>query len=305
MAWFRYLDSDGKYLYPNLRKKIVFPIDPDSEKHLIQEDVLKNSWLFINVKNLKIDIKNSLTLTDGSFVVADEVNNNSYLVVYESKSSNNHNSTPVMTQIVGDLLYFKAAEDHPKNININNEYSLYYKTPDLKLIKKVVGTNEYQQCAENQSEFISASVNNYFHVRSLDSSSYYSLSFINSELYWDSGVSKKPGASLIGTFTGPNLKVYCDKGPDYGRFAIKITVYGSELDVDNEVVLDWESIDLYSEDKSENVQVFFKTDLLYKNYVFEIFSENKNINIKEYSFSLNNFLTLQREEINPNLLVRE
>ena len=49
MAWFRYLNEDGQYVYPNLRKKIIFPIDSNSGKQLIKEDILENSWIFVNV----------------------------------------------------------------------------------------------------------------------------------------------------------------------------------------------------------------------------------------------------------------
>jgi len=306
MAWFRYLNEDGGYVYPNLRKKIIFPVDSDSGKQLIKEDILKNSWIFVNVKDLNVDIYQSLTKVDLAFVKTDEVDNDSYLVVYESKSSEDYNSIPVVTQIVGDLLYFKAAEDHLKNIDVNKQYSLYYKTPYLKLIKKVVNSIDYQQCEESQAEFISSDedVDIFSHIRDLNSNNHYNLSFINNQLYWDSGVSQKPGASLIGTFTGPKIQIYCDKGPDYGKFKIKITAYGSDLEADNIMVYDWQSVDLYSENNIKNSEVFSKTNLLYKNYVFEIVSENKNINIKKYGFSLNNYLTLSKEEISPTLFGR-
>lgn len=304
MAWFRYLDEDGQYVYPNLRKKINFSIDSNSGKQLIEEDVLKDSWMFVDVKGLNIDIYQSLAKIDSAFVKSDEIDNDSYLVVYESKSSENYNSTPVISHVVGDLLYFKAAEDHLKNLDINKQYSLYYKTPYLKLIKKVANSTNYQQCEETQAEFISSDedVNIFSHIRNLNSKNHYNLSFINSQIYWDSGISQKPGASLIGTFTGPNLQIYCDKGPNYGSFKIKITAYGSDLDADNVMVYDWQSVDLYSENNVKDSQVFSKTNLLYKNYVFEIVSENKSINIKKYGFSLNNNLTLEKEEISPTLL---
>jgi hypothetical protein len=89
--------------------------------------------------------------------------------------------------------------------------------------------------------------------------------------------------------------------------------YGSDQNADNEIVLDyWEEIDLYNQNKSTDALVFSKTDLSYKNYVFEIVSNyEKNIlssdgkiNIKKYSFSLNNYLTLNKEEVSSSLLGR-
>ena len=120
------------------------------------------------------------------------------------------------------------------------------------------------------------------------------------------------GASLIGTFTGPNINIYSDKGPDYGKFRIRITAYGSDQDIDNKVVLDWQEVDLYNQNKSTDALVFSKADLSYKNYVLEIVSnDEKNIisthgkmKIKKYSFSLNNYLSLNKEEVSSSLLGR-
>jgi hypothetical protein len=306
MAWFRYYDLDGNYIYPNLRKKIIFPI--------AKETLAKDSWIFIDVENLDIDIYYSLNKEGSVFTKTASTDPDSYLVVYEDKSSENYDSTPVISQIVGNLLYFKAAENHSKDIEINKQYSLYYKTPNLKLIKKRTQDNQYQACEEAQSEFVSSEeeVNVSSYVRDLTSDNYYNLSFVNSESNWDSGVSKNSGASLIGTFTVPNIKIYCDKGPDYGKFKIRITAYGSDQDIDNKVVLDWQDVDLYSQSKSTDALVFSKTDLSYKNYVFEIVSNHeKNIlssdgkmNIKKYSFSLNNYLSLNKEEVSSSLLGR-
>jgi hypothetical protein len=307
MAWFRYYDLDGNYVYPNLRKKITFPI--------AKENIVKDSWLFIDVENLDVDIYYALNKQGSIFTKTASVDPDSYLVVYEDKSSENYDSTPVITQIVDNLLYFKAAENHSKDIDINKQYSLYYKTPNLKLIKKRTQDNQYQACEESESQFVSSEedVNVSSYIRDLNSNNYYNLSFVNSESNWDSGVSKNPGASLIGTFTGPNIKIYSDKGPDYGKFRIRIMPYGSDQNADNEIVLDyWEEIDLYNQNKSTDALVFSKTDLSYKNYVFEIVSNyEKNIlssdgkiNIKKYSFSLNNYLTLNKEEVSSSLLGR-
>jgi hypothetical protein len=306
MAWFRYYNFDNNYVYPNLRKKITF-----SE---LKENISKDSWIFLNVKDLDIDIYYQLSKTNSQFTQTPEVDPESYLVVYEDKSSEVFDFTPVKTHIVGDLLYFKAAEDHAKNTELKKQYSLYYKTPNLKLIKKRTQDSSYQSCEETESEFITSEedVNTTADVRNINSNNYYNLSFINNESNWNAGVSKSSGASLMGTFTGPNLKVYCDKGPDYGKFKMRIISYDENEISSNEVILDWQEIDLYNQTKQENVLVFSKTNLLFKNYLFEIISNyEKNIlssdgkiNIKSYSFSLNNYLILGKEEISASLLGR-
>lgn len=304
MAWFKYYDFDGNYIYPNLRKKIIF--------FELKENISKDSWIFLNVKDLDIDIYYQLNKTSSEFTQTPTVDQDSYLVVYEDKSSEVFEFTPVKTHIVNDILYFKAAEDHVKNMEIKKQYSLYYKTPGLKSIKKRTQDSFYQSCEETEAEFITSEedVNTSADVRNINSNNYYNLSFINNESNWNAGVSKNTGASLMGTFTGPNIKIYCDKGPDYGKFKMRIISY--DENANNEIVLDWQEIDLYNQIKEENILVFSKTNLLFKNYFFEIISNyEKNIlssdgkiNIKSYSFSLNNYLTLEKEEISSSLLGR-
>ena len=304
MAWFKYYDFDGNYIYPNLRKKINF-----SE---LKENISKDSWIFLNVKDLDIDIYYQLNKTSSEFTQTPTVDQDSYLVVYEDRSSEVFEFTPVKTHIVNDILYFKAAEDHVKNMEIKKQYSLYYKTPGLKSIKKRTQDSFYQSCEETEAEFITSEedVNTSADIRNINSNNYYNLSFINNESNWNAGVSKNTGASLMGTFTGPNIKIYCDKGPDYGKFKMRIISY--DENANNEIVLDWQEIDLYNQIKEENILVFSKTNLLFKNYFFEIISNyEKNIlssdgkiNIKSYSFSLNNYLTLEKEEISSSLLGR-
>ena len=306
MAWFKYYDLDGNYVYPNLRKKINFPIP--------KENILKDSWIFLDVTDLDIDVYYQLSKTNSQFTKTASVDQDSYLVVYEDRSSENFESTPVKTQIIDNMLYFRAAENHLKDTEIKKQYSLYYKTPNLKLIKKRTQDIYYEACEESQSEFVSSEeeVDIFSNVRNINSNNYYNLSFINSESDWKTGVSKNPGASLIGTFTGPNLKLYCDKGPDFGKFKLRIISYGDNIQAFNTTVVDWQEIDLYDQTKNENVLVFSKTNLSFKDYLFEIvcdhekniLSSDGKVNIKSYSFSLNNYLTLNKEEISSSLLGR-
>ena len=306
MAWFKYLDLDGVEVYPNLRKKITFPTP--------KEDIVKDAWLFADATNLKVDTFYTLVENNGQFEKDDIIEPDSYLVVYEDISSVSDSFIPVTTHVVGNLVYFKAAENHLKDIKISKQYSLYYKTKNLKLIKKNIATGVYQECLEASAEFVSSEedVNTSSYQRNPSSSGYYNFSFLNADSEWSNGLSLKAGASLIGTFTGPNFALYCDKGPSYGKFQIKISSYGSDLQSDNAIEIDWQDIDLYNQTELKNVVVFSKTNLSYKKYVFEIVSNfEKNllssdgkVNIKKYTFTLDNSLSLQKEEISSTLLGR-
>lgn len=306
MAWFKYLDLDGVEVYPNLRKKITFPIP--------KEDVVKDAWLFVDTLNLRLDTFYTLVENNGQFEKDDIIEPDSYLVVYEDISSASNSFTPVTTQVVGNLVYFKAAENHLKDIKISKQYSLYYKTKNLKLIKKNTPSGIYQECLEADAEFVSSDedVNTSSYERNPSSLGYYNFSFPNANSEWSNGLSLKAGASLIGTFTGPNFSLYCDKGPSYGRLQIKISSYGSDIQSDNATEIDWQDIDLYNQTELKNVVVFSRTNLFYKKYVFEIVSNfEKNllssdgkVNIKKYTFTLDNSLNLQKEEISSTLLGR-
>ena len=290
MTWFRYLPAtanpsistqDTNYVYPILRRKINIPT--------LKQDVTKDSWLFVDISDISIDkfINSSLE---------EETKINSYLVVYESKASDDYNFVPVKSHIVGNRVYFKTAVDHEKDIEIENQYSLYYKTDNIKKIKKVNNGvyEDYISCVDEQAEFITASSNideTSFDVSS-NTSAFYNFSYLNIETDWENGVTKNPGAKLIGTFTGPLFELFCNKGPDLGKFKLRIISLSSDATPEDIVEVDWQEIDLFSENKKENVLVFSKTNLYYKDYIFEIkadyeknsLSKDGKIEIDHYSY---------------------
>ena len=220
MTWFRYLpvtanpsipNQDTSYVYPILRRKINIPI--------LKQDVEKDNWLFVDISDVSIDKFISSSLQE-------EVKQNSYIVVYESRSSDDYNFIPVKSHIIGNRIYFQAAINHEKNIQIENQYSLYYKTDDIKKIKKVNNGvyEDYISCSEEQAEFItqSSDVDETSFDVSSNTPAFYSFSYLNVETDWENGSSKNPGAKLIGTFTGPLFELFCNKGPDLGKFKLKI-----------------------------------------------------------------------------------
>lgn len=311
MVWFRYLPStaspseenqDENYIYPLLKRKINIS-KPN-------QTILANSWIFVDVSDLNIDnfITNSLE---------QQSQQNSYLVVYEPKEIDDYQFKPVKSHIINNRLFFQTAEDHPKDININKQYSIYYKTKDLKSIKKTNNgqLEDYISCPQNEAEFITVEgdVDEAFFDVTPNTNEIYSFSFTNIDTDWDNGISLSPGASAVGTFTGPIFELYCDKGPEFGKFKIKITSLSSSATPFPVVELDWTTIDLFSDQESEDQLVFSKEDLYYKNYFFQVISDfekndlskNGKINIKYYSYAYDARCTLEKEEISPFIFGRK
>lgn len=140
MAWYRYLKYgettsstviSNNYQYPNVRRKIVFsnPLD----------DIDENTWVFVNLNELKIDkiFNSNLEL---------ETQNRSFLVVYHTDASDDYVYKPVETMILGNLLYFSTAEKHFAEKPIQKNYYIYYKTKNIKNISPVTNRNSKRLC---------------------------------------------------------------------------------------------------------------------------------------------------------------
>ncbi len=310
MAWFRYLKygevtsssvTSSNYQYPNVRRKINFPLP--------SQDIEANTWVFVDISDLGIDkvINSSLS---------EESQERSFVVVYESRSNDDYLFQPVNTNIYDNRLFFQTAEKHYKDIEIQKQYSVYYKTKNIKNIAKVVNGDieDYEAVDDIESEFVYSIVqydDYYSEVQTTDVKKY-SLSFLNNNIDWKDGVSQNPGATAVGNFTGPSLKIFCSKGPDYGIMKLRIIGLSSEATPSSEVVVDWQEIDLYDSENSNDNEVYSITSLSYRKYVFEIksdfekniLSSNGRINLNKYSYLLDQDLTLSSEEISPFLLTR-
>jgi hypothetical protein len=310
MTWFRYLPStanpsesnqDENYIYPILKREIS--ID------LFNQDIQKDSWIFVDVSGLNID-----DFIDTSLLTQSEMN--SYLVVYESKAADDYNFIPVKSHIIDNILFFQTAEFHQKNIKLEKQYSLYYKTKNLKYIKKVQNGEflDYISCSEQESEF--ATEESDVDQTSFDvypsSEEAYGFSFGNLDVDWKNGVSLIPGAKAIGLFTGPFFELYCDKGPDFGKLELRIVSFADEDNPSPITELDWTVIDLFSSELQSSELIFSKNDLLYKKYMFEIksnFEKNElasegKVSIKYYSYSYDAKCKLLEEKITPYIFGR-
>lgn len=310
MTWFRYLPSTGNpsastqdenYIYPLIKRKINIPN--------LNQSIPADSWIFVNVEGLNIDkfVNNSLAI---------EQKSNSYLTVYESKYSDQNEFKPVKSHINGNLLFFKTSELHDKNTEIDGQYSIYYKTDNIKSIKEVQNGlfKDFISCDTIDAEFITSSGDvdeTFFDVYPYTNQNY-SFSFSNSGIDWKNGVSLIPGAKLIGAFTGPFFELYCEKGPDLGKFEIRFVSLGLESNLISTVEQDWIVIDLFSSQKLENQLVYSKNNFDYKNYIFEIISNfekndlssNGKIKIDHYSYGYDAHCRALSEEISPYLVSR-
>jgi len=310
MSWFRYLpitanpsssNQDENYVYPVVRRKIQIP-SPD-------QTIPINSWIFVDVKDLKID-----DFIDNSLV--NQTEQNSYLVVYESFYNEAFEFIPVESHIVNNRLFFKTAEVHNKGVNILKQYSLYYKTNDIKVIKKVENGEfeDYISCDPVDAEFVTSvnDVDETFFDVFPSTNETYSFSFTNLGVDWNNGVSLVPGAKAVGTFTGPFFELYCQKGPDLGQFEIRFISLGSQESPTPIVEQDWFVIDLFSPERLENQLVYSKNNFYYNNYIFEIISNfeknnlssNGKIKIDHYSYGYDAHCKIGSEQISPYLLRR-
>jgi hypothetical protein len=292
MTWFKYFKQGESttYSYPLIKRTI--------NKFTPNDKILKDTWLFIDITDLEIEkyYNSSLNLLD---------DHSSYLVVYETIGSDPR-MIPVSNVINNNTLYFQAAEDHEADIETINQYSIYYKTPNLRYIK-LFNSIDYQVTSAEQAEFNSAfsevDATDYDVVAGSESS--YNFSFINPNLDWNNGLSSNPGSKLYLTFSGPSIQIYGDKGPDYGKFKLKLTGLQNIEFPNMSLELDWVVVDCYNSTLQENVILYENNDLNYRDYNLElqtitdknIISSGNNIKISSYSFSYNLYLSINKEQI--------
>jgi len=292
MTWFKYFKQgeSTNYSYPLIKRTI--------DKFTPNDKILKDTWLFIDITDLEIQkyYNSSLNLLD---------DDSSYLVVYETIGSDS-GIIPVNNIIHNDTLYFQTAEDHEADMETISQYSVYYKTPNLRYIK-LLNSENYQVTSAEQAQFNSlfseVDITDYDVVAGSESS--YNFSFINPNLDWNNGLASNPGSKLYLTFTGPSIKIYGNKGPDYGKFKLKLTGLQNTEFPNIALELDWIIVDCYNTTLQENVILYENNDLNYRDYNLElqtitdknIVSSGNNIKISSYSFSYNLYLTINKEQI--------
>lgn len=303
MVWFRYLKStqslgisspNENYSYPYLKRAI---------KKFTPKDTLPvGTWLFFDVSDLGIDnyLSSTLDVT---------IDSSSYLVVYEHPTNEN-DYTPVKTVVHNNILYFQTAATHTANQEISKQYCIYYKTPNLRYVKPVNngGRNDYQVTSSALASYDVdfSEVNTGSYSVNLESTSFYNFSFVSG---WSDGMSTDQSAKLYLTFSGPSIYLYGSKGPSYGKLKLRIIGLPNSEYPTNNVDVDWIEVDCYQTSNQDNVLIYSKNNLSYRDYNLELqISNSKNIlassnsiKISSYSFSYNPYLEVETELITDSV----
>lgn len=280
--------------------------------------------MFVDIKNNEINYVHNVNLSRTQ-------QDHSYIVVYEdSLASKNDAATPVVTKIVDNNLFFKAAKNHEAGRLPNGTYSLYYGSDYIKYISATPITSNsstsYEYVKKTSSEinqlesspgyspYYSAtppSINLYSTEINKNSIGYYKLAYFNDGIDWVDGISKKINSKLVANFSGPNIKVYGAVGPGYGKCRIRITTKNQSSDEVEDIVLDWYEIDCYSTQERQIV-IFEKNNLDYLEYILEleviadknILSTSNEIYVNKITFLRNFHFSLGNQILNPNLIFK-
>jgi len=297
MSWFKYLKTQSatEYTYPVLRRRI--------SKFTPNDNISAGTWLFVDVSQYNISsyYDSSLESNEDDY---------SYVVVYENVRSGDY-FVPVKTVINEGIAYFQAAVDHQADQEIEYQYVLYYKAPNIRKIKSFDnnGTVDYYINTPEDSDvyidFDNVDVNS-FSV-DLNSTSYYNFSFINSGTNWYNGETEKNDSIVYAIFSGPSIKVVGSKGPDFGFFKYEIV----PINIDANDLRNYSpiTIDAYSKDKSDNFAFIDRDDLSYRDYRLKITTDSrKNVlssgnrfKINSYQFSYNPYVTLGDQELSDQI----
>lgn len=290
MSWFRYLKNipSTDYYSPPVKRKIK-KINPS-------DDIAEGTWLYVNVADLNIDKK----LDNDLSYVSDS---NSYIVVYENEVLED-SYKPVKTQIIGDKLFFAAAENHPRNQIINNTYIVYYMANGIKGLSSNVSngiTSYYLDPSESSETYVNVeSIEELEYTVEPGSNSYYNFSFINPGSDWRYASSSTVGATFYITFSGPTLSIKGYRGPDAGKIYISVTPIDREASTsDNKSY----TVDCYSQVSEDNVEIFRASNLKSQDYKASVSilsssnikSSGNYISVNSYSFNYNGYFTIGEE----------
>jgi hypothetical protein len=308
MAWFTFLqasqDATPATIQTPLRRELI--ID-NIEDPFNQGDILS-----VKLNGKKINKKLDGTLTE----ITDT---NSYLVVYED-FTNDSFFEPVKSLIVDDVLYFKAYEDGVPDIFSTKKYSIYYGLNNINNLE-YLGDGIYQQVIQVEGEeepepelgvsYILSEENIDFALFSAteESTKSYQLALYDKGVSWVNNKSQKIGAKAFGVFDGPKLYIYGDKGPDFGKFRIRITKVDSDNNFVNTIALDWQTVDCFARDLNEQIIFESTEELGYERYLFEIetileknpSSTSNSVVVRSYEFIPNYKIEITNEQINPSV----
>jgi len=314
MSWFKPLKDSivvvqeselvySSFVHIPVKRKIYF--------NYLNNDIEAGEQIYANLDNKFVNKYIDSSLQE----VTDHY---SYIVVYEDSADDSF-FTPIKSRAVGNILYFNAVEKIEKDTGYTKYYSVYYGATNIKYLEaiEIEGNDYYQKLAPENIpaveglyfDLASGDIEEYSYDAMEDSVKEYKLAFYNNGLDWIDGKSQNIGAKAFGSFDGPKFRIVGKKGPNYGKFKIRIFSYYDDNSISKNLALDWTTVDCHTSEESSNEVLYSNTLLEYSKYIFEIevlseknvMSSSNSVEITKYQFSPNYKLTYDVEEINPNI----
>lgn len=242
----------------------------------------------------------------------------SYIVIYEDSADSSF-FVPVKSRAVENILYFNAEEKIEKDTFSTRYYSVYYGMTNLKYLEEIFIDDEpYYQRIESQYipqveglyfDLATEDIEEYSYDATEDSLKEYKLALYNNGLDWVNGKSQIVGAKAFGSFDGPRFRIIGQKGPNYGKFRIRIFSYYDDNSISKNLALDWTTVDCHANEESSDQVLYSNTTLEYSKYIFElevlseknVMSSSNAVEITKYQFFPDYKLTYDVEEINPDI----
>lgn len=317
MAWFNYYTTTAltTSVKPPVRRLIIFPT--------INDNIKVGDWINISLEDYNIG--QVYSYSGGS--VVQSFDQDSFVVVYETLTT----QTVTYSYLdANDHLYFKAVADVNLGQQPTGSYYLYYHSDNVQYIFEYfapLGMNYVSTNPPEGSNYMGSIttpgvnyVDYYSHVVSKPATNtrIAQIGYLGDSSSWVNGTTSIPGSKILGSFDGPKLKIYADKGPDKGKVSIKI-IKTSISGTGQAVVYTQPSIDMFSQSLNESAEIFsfdaatvseIQTEDRYATYSFEIelltekniSSSGNGFNLIKYAFGKNYNLTLGNEEIESSIV---
>jgi hypothetical protein len=312
MAWFKPLKNTYEIGAQEVSSNFIkIPMKRKVYINYLPNDVEAGEQMYVNLDSKFVNkyVNSSLqTVTDDY----------SYIVVYED-SADDAVFMPIKSRAVGSIVYFDAVEKIEKDTFYTKHYTIYYGITNIKFLEEITIDDEvrYRKLAP---EIIVQSEGTYFDLASVDIQEYsydateeslkdYKLALYNNGLDWIDGKSQVVGAKAFGSFDGPKFRIIGQKGPNYGKFRIRIFSYYDDNSISKNLALDWTTVDCHASEELSDQILYTNTTLEYSKYIFElevlseknVMSSSNSIKISKYQFFPNYKLTYDIEEINPDI----
>lgn len=290
---------------------INIPVKREISISYTSNDIEEDEQIYVNLDNKFVNKYINSSLQE----VTDDY---SYLVVLEDRADESF-FVPTKSRAVGNILYFKAIEKIEKDTFYTKYYAVYYGSSNIKFIESItIDDVEYYQKISSEAipqveglyfDLGSSDIEDYAYDATESSTKEYKLALYNNGLDWVEGKSQKIGAKAFGTFDGPNFRIIGKKGPNYGKFRIRIFSYYDDNSISKNLALDWVTVDCYGNEESSDQVLYNNSSLEYSKYIFElevlseknVMSSSSSIELTKYQFSPDYNLEYSSEQINPSI----